>query len=125
MEIKELRIGNLVKTRKQDYFTKKGITEVKSIDYDSINSYNDGRVSDKNELENLSGIPLTEEWYLKFGFEKRGNFKTIFTPCGKALVFISDFIVFCGIAVEIPILYVHQLQNLYFALTGDELTIKN
>jgi hypothetical protein len=66
-------------------------------------------------------IPLTEEWLLKFGFDDlgtygygRGNFhiclheNEFYFPINNRKVFIK---------------HVHQLQNLYFALTGEELTI--
>ena len=75
-------------------------------------------------------IPLTEEWLLRFGFEysTMGIFK------------IKDFVVvkWEGEDAEFRqwnansgeprsttyIKHVHQLQNLYFALTGKELEIK-
>lgn len=69
-------------------------------------------------------IPINEEWLLAFGFEKHidtsgykwciGNFyimqfgKNAFY-CDYSLVFSVDF--------------VHQLQNLYFALTQKELEL--
>ena len=67
-------------------------------------------------------IPLTEEWLLKFGFESnpyqdRYEKDPIHIECaiieGETYLWIEN----------IPhIKYVHQLQNLYFALTGEELT---
>jgi hypothetical protein len=77
-------------------------------------------------------IPLTEEWLLKFGFEKDkinssiypnynfngfGLFNSIGVPWEWDLVRGSNYI-------RNKIQYVHQLQNLYFALTGQELIIK-
>ncbi len=79
---------------------------------------------DKIILE--SPIPLTEEWLLKFGFKRQIN-----QPYADYI--LNDW----GICYEIDtnnyfwydydkleIKYVHQLQNIYFALTGDELEIK-
>lgn len=67
-------------------------------------------------------IPLTEEWLLKFGFNK---FKGNNTDC-----FLDDFETSCNMELFFwkgtqikNIKYVHQLQNLYFALTGEELTL--
>ncbi len=79
-------------------------------------------------------IPLTEEWLLKFGFDKVGIALTSITiaplnlPCtfnlpntpfsfcqGK-LILTTGTGDFC-----VNIEYVHQLQNLYFVLTGEEL----
>ena len=74
-------------------------------------------------LEDVKPIPLTEEWLLKFGFEysdlngDSGLWKIPpFQIYGKYNQFIYDY--------KLDVNYVHQLQNLYFALTGEELTIK-
>ena len=86
-------------------------------------------------------IPLTEEWLLKFGFEYTNECDEI-----KELVFkISDWLKFyfnnednyksgclfvgieetdIGSSNAVFIESVHQLQNLYFALTGKELSLK-
>lgn len=76
-------------------------------------------------------IPLTEEWLLKLGFEKseinsqfNKDLLTIQIPLSdiwhpKGRVYFNSW----AINNECP-LYIHQLQNLYFALTGEELTIK-
>jgi hypothetical protein len=69
----------------------------------------------------LQPILLTEEWLLKFGFvencyQDRFENKFIHVECnkirGKTELWIEN----------IPhIKYIHQLQNLYFALTGEDL----
>ena len=105
MKAEELRIGNWVFNKAHE---RKQLNEI----------YTDCSIYDP--------IPLTEEWLLRFGFKcfdideigtyKKGvfvlvpNAKTHFTCTysGRMLRFIT-----C----------VHQLQNLYFALTGQELTI--
>lgn len=82
-------------------------------------------------------IPLTEEWFIKFGFEKLetyvyskkiDSFATILVDYEDGSVAIFDyeknyelgnypaFGSFCK--------YVHQLQNLNHSLTGKELTLK-
>jgi hypothetical protein len=83
---------------------------------------------------NWQPIPLTREWLLKFGFEDnsyavfykqfngseyiRISFKDYaHTQLTERPVDVSDF------DLDIQCIYVHQLQNLYFALTGEELTI--
>lgn len=73
-------------------------------------------------------ITLTEEWLLKFGFEKD------YDGCLTLLIGKSRFQWSNGILLwqqtsyndwsEFPCGHVHQLQNLYFALTGTELEIK-
>jgi len=74
-------------------------------------------------------IPLTEEWLLKFGFEKKNG--EVGYSKNKLSIYCGDTILsnengrtyFKNFAIleESP-KYVHQLQNLYFALTGEELT---
>lgn len=76
-------------------------------------------------------IPLTEEWLLKFGFKSIGKLHPTFqkvylieegTLGDKYVLRVKinkhESIFICDIK------YVHQLQNLYFALTSEELTIK-
>lgn len=89
----------------------------------------------------LQPIPLTEELLLKFGFKhqnkydlesnlysKKLNSQYYFTIYSKTetLDFKTKFIGWkvLNIGFDIKIDFVHQLQNLYFALTGEELTIE-
>ena len=76
----------------------------------------------------VSPIPLTEEWLLKFGFEKPAH-----SWCGKIfhLSAWDNFPLNWCVAmnknnavVVLKLKYVHSLQNLYFALCGEELTVK-
>lgn len=77
-------------------------------------------------------IPLTEEWLLKFGFEKEYD-KFMFSK-DKLTILIREHDTFnpngrvywnSWTIKECQPEYVHQLQNLYFALTGEELTFKS
>ena len=78
----------------------------------------------------LKPIPLTEEWLVRFGFfinhwESERIEETVYQHQGIT-IFYSDIVdawVFPDIE-NVEIKYVHQLQNLYFALTGSELEIK-
>ena len=74
----------------------------------------------------LKPIPLTEEWFLKFGFE------CVFTNDDHHYYLESidlsldrSYQPFGIGEYKLKFEYVHQLQNLYFALTGEELTLKN
>lgn len=74
-------------------------------------------------------IPLTEEWKLKFGFEKTewDNFNSYRLMIGNndyTIVLYSDGNCEVGDIITCKIEYVHQLQNLYFALKSEELTFK-
>jgi len=66
-------------------------------------------------------IPLTEEWLVKFGFEnnsmnldEEGFLHLDISFIGGVNVYINDM-------EYSHINHVHQLQNLYFALTGEEI----
>jgi hypothetical protein len=117
LQSKELRIGNFIEN-----------TDSQMASYMVVNA----DVIKQNELKmyaSLEPIPLTEEWLLKFGFEEsmswtyvielQGNLKLVYYlgEKGWSIGFktYSDFS---------NLEYVHQLQNLYFALTGEELTLK-
>jgi hypothetical protein len=73
-------------------------------------------------LLSLGAIPTTEKWLVKFGFEGtkfligKGNFIYSIENCT---------LTWFGIAL-MPTLWdeVHNFQNLYFALTGEELQLK-
>lgn len=87
-------------------------------------------------FDELEAIPLTEEWLLKFGFGSNFTSDPQERNASKAHYF-GDFkihqpeenyqkFMFCADDFGIMnILFVHQLQNLYFILMGEELTIKN
>lgn len=111
MKASELRIGNYV------YDT---LGKVNKIDLEAITYIV------KEPHNQVKPIPLTEEWLLKFGFEIGYNQKKMLD------VYCKDF----GLLIErsnsnnfyykkVNIHSVHQLQNLYFALTGIELTFKS
>jgi uncharacterized protein YukJ len=74
-------------------------------------------------------IPITEEWLLKFGFTRIKS-KTTYCDDGFIDVWNKDGFLLDdkGVLIEytenfVRIYYVHQLQNLYFALQGEELSI--
>ena len=76
-------------------------------------------------------IPLTEEWLLKFGFEKEetgywtiGKLRGGLTVCRAERK--SDRLCYRWFVNNLKMTdlhFVHQLQNLYFALTGEELEL--
>jgi hypothetical protein len=69
-------------------------------------------------------IPITEEWLLRFGFKKTNmlGFR-IKTDEYEYIEFNS--VLLCWVnGTKKPIKYIHQLQNVYFALTQKELKLK-
>ena len=134
MQANELRIGNWVErigfplkitgVKDNDVFVEANGVELEYYIFDGINP-----------------IPITEEWLLKFGFHKSNKlFYSIqagrfFEICvciksGPSGCFGSVSFESTEIDKEIGYMlgkceYIHQLQNLYFALTGEELELKN
>ena len=117
----ELRIGNYIKFHNT-------ITKVEgfSIWDNLIQSDNFA----ERELKDFEPIPLTEEWLLKFGIDftsEKEWYQLTFTI--KGLLFetassMEGFTYNLCFDNMINIKYVHQLQNIYFCLCGEELTIK-
>ena len=112
----ELRMGNLILKNGNLHYT----------NYMTIRYVYGLSVTDEVKFE---PIPLTEEWLFKFGFEKSKRFESgELKPCYAIFslaVMIrhnSFFIDWIGGNTELN--HVHQLQNLYFALTGEELKFK-
>lgn len=126
--VNELKIGNLVhhypglepahSSIKQPRFLAKitALFEDGAIKYKIIEKHSNAH---HNSIE---PIPLTEEWLIKFGFENSNmGFSADYSKDNIELNFVNglyEYGDYCKIE------YVHKLQNLYFALTGEELTLK-
>ena len=141
MKVNELRIGNyLLCGNKTDLLGDlRRVVMVLGVDNSSImycENYETSGVFKSSFLaENFSPIPLTEEWLVRFGFvhDTFGWYSIkIETYCYLSIGFKKyPHIEFC----ENICIYdhdfdrakicqhVHTLQNLYFALTGEELTL--
>lgn len=132
LSAQELRIGNLVW---DDY---SGEMIVFGIITGGINPRAELR---KNEMlpagsyhiDTLKPIPLTPEWLERFGFVRTDEHELgYFTDSKFDFYYDYHFKVFtlvCGVAdvVDVSlnqIQFAHQLQNLFFSLTGKELTCK-
>ncbi len=81
------------------------------------------------DLDDVSFIPLTEEILLKCGFieSSKHDFKLMLKICGINLYcrFNTEwYFELEGIYLGAKPKHLHELQNLYFALLGSELTIK-
>jgi hypothetical protein len=77
------------------------------------------------DLDRFSGIPITEDWLLKFGFEmyEFDNKTPQFRFKEMLIIYREGFLYDYGTGLKID--YVHQLQNLYFALSQQELIFNN
>lgn len=150
MKVKDLMIGNYVNCKwdeevwsdeKDEWIDieKEAIGRVVFLDSTGFSEYDimvEGE-SNREHFDAIEPIPLTEEWLLKLGGCKAQNNWFRFTAMpseNKEIITIhintSSFITSCfGDEALEPCFfkeckYVHQLQNLYFALTGEELTLK-
>lgn len=113
----ELRLGNKV--------IRNGI--VVTVDYQTF--WNVEKYPDQYQP-----IELTEDWLLKMGFDLLhfGKFRKVYDLLKDSRFGYSDNFGLANIESAVTfgckdfthVKYVHQLQNLYFALTGEELTIK-
>lgn len=114
MNPRELRIGNIIKIKDSEIIVS-GINE-RGISPRGI---------DFIDARNFEGVPLTEEWLTKFSFRLFcGSYEKedvkIFDLADGGFI-LEDR---SGASIGKPFRYVHQLQNLYFEITGEELTIQ-
>ncbi len=144
MKVQDLRIDNLIYSP----ITKEIVTLVAIEQENRPIVLGSKGTSSFSGIECLRPIELTEEWLLKFGFKVKDrksylNTDIYYIPTFEIdyCLFYADFRLDYGLYVEYTdspmpeddeklypitfgIKYVHQLQNLLYSLTGEELTIK-
>jgi hypothetical protein len=128
MKTNELRIGNRIKycdDGKECIIT--GIPGA-NLDVQGLEVLFDDGEETWIELDQFEPIPLTEEWLERMGFTYEDEeIYYIRLDENNVLAYDltdKDFAV-TGLWAEHKINHVHELQNLYFALTGEELKIKD
>lgn len=85
----------------------------------------DAKVFSNENYKNFDPIPLTEEWLVKFGFEKTNKLydtTEVFEQPYCPFVYFRDKEVFFAFKTK-SIKYVHEFQNIFYYLTGDELIL--
>lgn len=123
----EIRIGNWI----EDWTDIKNGSIQRQIDLDDFAMMANYERSGNHPLP-FKPIPLTEEWLLKFGFKlnKLGNLCKYIETKENGSRFItfkySNYYKNWYIYLEHnpPCQYLHQLQNIIFVLTGEELEVK-
>lgn len=133
IEPTELRIGNCVQ-RENEVIVVDAIVEFEinvwfSEEYDNEERLRGWSKSNGFSCADINGIPLTEEWLLKLGFHNRyPEYYSIEIEEKRYLDFFmkDNMASILGVVLtnNNEIRHVHQLQNLYFALMGQELAIK-
>lgn len=122
----EARIGNLVR-----YDNKVFKIDTISREFPTLNTtkYGIGVVT----WADLQPIPLTEEWLLKLGADKYNPGRYMLKLSETLIIFwnIGDDYFICELSSRSTHVcyfnekkHVHQLQNLFYALTEKELTLK-
>lgn len=124
MNARELRIGNWI------------LDTDNGDEYQVVEITKDGFVAGPMEvypagMEGNYGIPLTAEWLTRFGFDYHYDAYRRNINKGSPLrmwltvrVFADSVGVYILHKHGLSIAHVHQLQNLYFALTGEELELE-
>jgi|SRR5690606_7570353 len=125
MKPNDLRMGNLVYNRHNE------VTEVDLSDLKQM-------CQPRMDGNGYSGIPLTSEWHPRLGFDMKGDPSIKLGSPDRVLFFVitnSGYYPHLYYSPEFSnedpqvvglnrIEYIHQLQNLYHALTGNELEVK-
>jgi len=128
MTAKEFRLGNLISVLGNVVEVIKIYGDIKIEVHSDILQFWEVDIEEKDE--DVLPIPLTEEWLLKFGF------KRLESPAPEIHPY-ADYIKY-DIVISMPyfefsysygdssrvLKYVHELMNLYYTLTGEELEIK-
>ena len=121
MESKELRIGNYI----QWGDNKNKIEIVNLVGSGVLGLKSDAIFDIYTPIESFKPIVLTNDWLVRFGYEKSNDGYFYHNPSPTIPIYYRNEgnvgLCFYGLSNEIR--YVHQLQNLFFALTGKELTL--
>ena len=131
----ELRIGNLINDTNDFTMQVVGLFKDEVL-LDFEGNQGDVFVYTGKELEVLKPIPITEEYLIRLGFQRKSR--------GKDFVWVHDYYMFSNVKsgwyfdfrfdglinfcfgklFVKEFRFVHQLQNFYFDMTGDEITFK-
>ena len=125
--VSDYRIGNLVLDEDGELCKIEQLSSEKMECFQQVsNIKTQSCISDKYP-SNIYAIELTEEWFIKFGFEKTWfGYEIISTGIEIEPLKNGDYTI-CINSNEYHVgesfKYVHQLQNIYFALTNKELKL--
>lgn len=124
MNVTQFRLGNYVQNIKGDILRVELLDIQDSADT-SITAWGVKNSAFGSSDDMIFPIPLTEEILLKCGFREKEryfikDYIQLLKPIG---VHSYRHILFSNGKRSVEIQHLHQLQNLYFALTNEELTI--
>jgi hypothetical protein len=123
---KHLRLGNYI--RYNEKFPDDPELELDNEGPLSEDDFNYMLIDDGTFRQNAEYIPLTAEWLKRFGFKSAsegywddGALEVGYTTTDENMQY--EYLSIKSLTEMVDLKYVHQLQNLYFALTGQELTL--
>lgn len=129
MNAKELRIGNLLyghyeglNNDKEEYEDMREVVEFVGYDPWEKMKWVSGK-SGSETYDRFEPIPLTIDILEQSGFEK--IWSDTYSKDGMRLKKINEHFLFVAVPFHVNVFYVHQLQNLYFALYNKEIDLKN
>ena len=119
MKAEDLRIGNLIYRTNYDMVGRIEYYSERIVNIDILTRLEFGK-------DYYDSIPLTEKWLFNFGFTKVEEIDLPFECImyKKDEFALEDDFIVRAMGVEKKLDFVHELQNLYFALTGTELNLK-
>lgn len=128
MKANDLRIGNYYMFADYDGIVYRQVKQIKYNEFGLLSDY------DGVNFDICRPIPITEEWLLKFGFDYQSSDKNYVVKSKQEnnnsikkiegdWCYNNDYSdAGCYFVRELR--YIHELQNLYYALNEEELTIK-
>lgn len=124
MKIQELRIGNLVKCKTSNDSAIYSVIQIDGLGLKVRLSH--PRHTEFTPLDRIKPIPLTEEILLKCGFYQENGVMSYATQDYSSVKITYETLAkyYRLYPYTYRIDYLHQLQNLYFDLTGEELEVK-
>lgn len=132
IKLNDLRVGNCVNFKTKEGYKSFPVNKIDASCGTCEFVYCEGNISAHvyvNEFYDLEPIPLTEDILMKCGFVKGDSvigecLCCTANKCWIGLYWDKDCFILANPHYTLPIKYLHELQNLYFALTKSELKIE-
>ena len=120
MEATELRLGNKIYSNELDIDNGCEVLQIVDCDYYAIHEILRG-----NKVNKYSPIPITEKLLLTIGFQNRPEYSIygFINEFGRFSIWLDGRFKIESQDIPKSIKYLHELQNVYFALTGSELSL--
>jgi len=118
MELKDLRLGNYIQDKSGNIKSVEALSSARGIE-----------VEGGIPLDIYEPVLLNCEWLLRLGFYACGSswlhISEYFSDFDVQLMDDLYFLNSDGLPFSNGFTYVHQLQNLYYAMTGSELIVES